>query len=211
MKFKDVFHQEPKANVIRNYILNALKSEGIALTQENENLVDANSSEILSKFMIEEALAYYEIDSITGLIKDQDEIHEIFVRANSGGVQASKSDLVFSTIVLEWPDADSNIERLIHQINKQGKFSFDKDFVIKCCLTFVGAGAKYDIQKLRGENGHKNLANITADWKKIADSLRSTVDFLERNGIISSNVLYSNNALIPIIYHAFQNGGVLES
>ena len=92
VKFKDVFHQEPKANVIRNYILNALKSEGIALTQENENLVDANSSEILSKFMIEEALAYYEIDSITGLIKDQDEIHEIFVRANSGGVQLSKSD-----------------------------------------------------------------------------------------------------------------------
>ena len=77
-------------------------------------------------------------------------------------------------------------------------------------MTFVGAGAKYDIQKLRGENGHKNLANITADWKKIADSLRSTVDFLERNGIISSNVLYSNNALIPIIYHAFQNGGVLD-
>jgi hypothetical protein len=210
VKFKDILHQEPKLNTIRNFMVKSLKDGGIKLAPQQETLVDDNASDIVTRFMIDEILAYNEIDSITGPIKDINEIYEIFVRANSGGVQLTKSDLVFSTIVLEWADADSNIEKLVRVLNRGGRFSFDNDFAIKSCLTFVGAGARYDIQKLRGQDGKVNLNKIKKSWDTISDSLKSVVDLLEANGISSDNVLYSNNALIPIAYFAFVNGGKIS-
>jgi uncharacterized protein with ParB-like and HNH nuclease domain len=75
-------------------------------------------------------LNYFTIDKEygdDGLTTDLDEILEIFVRINSGGQVLSKSDLMFSLMLMLSEEAADLIADLIESLNRKGRYDFDKD------------------------------------------------------------------------------------
>jgi uncharacterized protein with ParB-like and HNH nuclease domain len=174
-------------------------------TKKIEEIVEDNVALIKNLFAENELLFHYSIDSITKP-RSYDEVLEIFVRSNSGGTVLSKSDLMFSLIKLNWGTAEEDFEDLLSMINRQGTFSFDKDFILKASLVWLGKGAKYEVAKFKGNDGEKNLKEIQQKWPEIEKSFLWLQDFLAYARITSDTILPSYNALIPIIYYASLRG-----
>lgn len=145
----------------------------------------------------DELLNYFEIAK-----EDLEDILKIFIRVNSGGTVLSKPDLLFSTIVAIWADGREQIEELLKEINNKGdQFSFGNEYLMRCCLTLTDAPIVYKVNAFKAENVQK----IQAEWPKIADAVRKTVDLLVEFGF-SGSLLTSQNATIIIAYYIFKGG-----
>ena len=100
-------------------------------------------------FKMDEAITYQELDSIDNpTLYSEDDVVEVFIRANSGGTKLGKSDLLFSLLTANWEFADQRMDEFLESLNAHG-FSFDRDFVLKTCLVLLGQGARYEVQKFR--------------------------------------------------------------
>lgn len=200
---KNIVLSDDTSTKIKRDILDKMKDSGITVSQKIEEKVDENISKVKNYFTELELIYYYPIDSTVGKITEYDEILEIFIRVNSGGTILSKSDLMFSLIKISWDDAEEEFEELLTSMNKQGAFSFNKDFILKAALVLIEERAKYEIKKFKGQDGEQNLGKMKDSWQKIVESFNWLKDFLEYTRITSDMVLPSYNALIPIIYFAY--------
>ncbi len=100
-------------------------------------------------FFNESGIGYQELDSIDqATLYKEDDVVEIFIRANSGGTRLGKSDLLFSLLASTWDEADDKMEILLDELNMQG-FAFTRDFILKTCLTLIDQGARYEVDKFR--------------------------------------------------------------
>lgn len=125
------------------------------------------------------------------------DVLEVFVRVNSGGMVLTKSDLVFSTLVLSTPDMEKTFIELVDELNGGGEFEFDTDFIIKTSFVVFDKGAKYDVDKLRDE---EYIDKLREGIDRLRTSLLSTMEFLKTDAkILSKRFLKSDLALIPII------------
>jgi hypothetical protein len=147
----------------------------------------------------QDLINYCEVD------KDElEDILKIFVRVNSGGTVLNKTDLLFSTIVATWDDGRDQIENLLTQINERGDgFSFGVEYLMRCCLVLSDGPEAYRVNAFRSENVKK----IQAQWPKIAEAVKETVDLLVEFGF-SSSVLTSQNATIIVAYYIYKGGGL---
>src|SRR4030095_6894701 len=99
-----------------------------------------------------------------------------------------------------WEDADGEMESLIEDLN-QGGFAYDRDFVLKTCLTVLGKGARYDVGKFRDGTTKEE---IIKNWDKIATVIKTVRDFVvSKTYIRSDKALPSYLALIPLIYYRY--------
>jgi hypothetical protein len=73
-----------------------------------------------------------------------EEILEIFVRVNSGGLVLQKSDLLMSLLDLKWNDIQPELQRLVRDINESRPFDFTRDDVLKSLLLADGAETRFD-------------------------------------------------------------------
>ena len=73
-----------------------------------------------------------------------EEILEIFVRVNSGGLVLQKSDLLMSLLDLKWNDIQPELQRLVRDINESRPFDFTRDDVLKSLLLAHGAETRFD-------------------------------------------------------------------
>ena len=104
---------------------------------------------IRETFFNESGIGYQELDSIDQpTLYKEDDVVEIFIRANSGGTRLGKSDLLFSLLTSSWDEADDKMEILLDELNMQG-FAFSRDFILKTCLTLLHQGARYEVEKFR--------------------------------------------------------------
>jgi len=177
-------------------------SEGARLEQNLSNAFYAlNTDELLNCFTIDPE---YGED---GLSTSLDEVLEIFVRVNSGGEVLTKSDLMFSLMQLKWEGAADLIAGLCDRLNEQGRFEFDKDFVLKCALVCTGQGARYEVAKLRKKGV---LDGIREAFPRISDALIACVDFVVNTARFhDGRILGSYNTLIPFAYYCYLQGGKL--
>ena len=60
-----------------------------------------------------------------------EEILEIFVRVNSGGLVLQKSDLLMSLLDLKWNDIQPELYRSVDDINQARPFNITRDDVLK--------------------------------------------------------------------------------
>lgn len=198
IRFKDIVFSNEKYNKISKTIIASFPE---ALTRDSEEIIEDNISQIVKVFQTEEGLVYQELDSIDNPnAYKEDDVVEIFIRANSGGTKLGKSDLLFSLLTASWEDADVIMEELLEELNKTG-YEFNRDFVLKTCLTLLNEGAAYNVTKFRNDGTRKN---IIADWGKIADAIKDVKDFLSSKTYIRSDkALPSYLGLIPIIYFRY--------
>lgn len=153
------------------------------------------------EFVHDDNITFQELDGIDNPDAYRvDDIVEIFIRANSGGTRLGKSDLLFSLLTSSWDEADGEMESLLEDLN-QGGFAFDRDFVLKTCLTVLGKGARYEVDKFRDG---KTKDEIIAKWPQLSEAIKAVRDHLVSKTYIRNNkAMPSYLALIPLVYYRY--------
>lgn len=154
-------------------------------------------------FGTEENLVYQVVDSVDNSeLYTEDDIVEIFIRANSGGTPLGKSDLLFSLLTSSWDEADEQMEDLLDTLNKTG-YNFNRDFVLKTCLSIFGKGAAYNVEKFRDI---KTRLSIIDNWTLISEAIKDVKDFIYGKTFVKTDAtLPSYLVLIPLIYFRYHH------
>lgn len=181
-------------------IMSALiKKQNLVLSDEDRHKAVRNISLAKREIDQTEVIVYHQIDGT-----DEQKAHtfadvvEIFIRANSGGTTLNKSDLMFTLLTSEWEEADVEMEDFLTEINDNGRFNFNRDFVLKTAMSVLDQGAKYDVDKLRKPEVRKAIID---NWVGISESIKFVKDqVVEKTFIRSGKALLSYNALIPLVY-----------
>lgn len=199
VRFKDIVFQANKLDV--QIAKDVRKAAPDALSEADEEQLLLNIARARQEFVNDDNLNYQELDGIDNPDAYRlDDIVEIFIRANSGGTKLGKSDLLFSLLTSSWDEADGAMEVLLEDLN-QGGFAFDRDFVLKACLTTLGRGARYEVSKFRDG---KTKEEIVERWDDLADAIKSVRDFVvSKTYIRSDKAMPSYLALIPLIYYRY--------
>lgn len=199
MLFKSIVFDNRMANKIADSII---KAHPNTLSEQEQTRITDNIWKIQQVFCNNEVISYQELDSVDNPdTYTENDVVEIFIRANDGGTKLGKSDLLFSLLTSSWEDAEENMEELLEELNKNG-FAFGRDFILKTCLTLLGKGARYDVDKFR--DGQTKEAIVT-NWESISNAIKDVKDFLvSKTFIRSDKALTSYLALIPIIYYRYK-------
>ncbi len=195
VKFKDLIFTTKK----KRELLDGLKAAaGRALTVVELNKLDDHLDLVDRTFKMDEAVTYQELDSIDNpVLYTEDDVVEVFIRANSGGTKLGKSDLLFSLLSASWDVADEKMEGLLESLNQHG-FAFDRDFVLKTCLAILDHGARYEVQKFRKAGVREK---IEEKWDEIAKAIQDVLDFVRGKTFIQCDkALPSYLVLIPLVY-----------
>jgi hypothetical protein len=195
VRLKDIVFSADKPRVIADGI--AARAGRPLHTSEQDKIKD-HVDLIRETFFNESGISYQELDSIDQAnLYSEDDVVEIFIRANSGGTRLGKSDLLFSLLASSWEEADDKMEILLDELNAQG-FAFTRDFVLKTCLTLLDQGARYEVTKFRKD---KVRENIEEKWDNIAAAVKDVADFVQGSTFIRCDkALPSYLVLIPLVY-----------
>lgn len=198
VKFKDlVYDSKLDSHIVKG--LEARATEvGKTLTAAERDRLEENISRISRTFKQNDDLSYQELDSVDNPdLFTEDDVVEIFIRANAGGTRLGKSDLLFSLLASTWEYADEHVADLLEALDHRG-FSFERDFVLKTCLVLLNTGAQYEVEKFRRPGVREE---IEARWTSIAEALKAVVDFTKSRTFLRCDAaLPTNNVLIPLVY-----------
>jgi hypothetical protein len=195
IKFKNlVFAKEDMLTVAQNVIRSANRE----LTEPEEQKVSKHIALVFKAFHSNDGIGYQELDSIENEeLYTEDDVVEVFIRANSGGTKLGKSDLLFSLLTSTWDNADDDMEALLEELNRHG-FAFTRDFMLKTCLTLLNHGARYEVHKFRKPGVREE---IEGKWDDIAKATKAVLDFVRGKTFIRCDkALPSYLVLIPLIY-----------
>ena len=196
LKFKDLIFTTNKK---KRHRINTIKeAAGRELTGGELDKIDDHLDLIDHTFKMNEAITYQELDNIDNeTLYTEDDVVEVFIRANSGGTKLGKSDLLFSLLNASWSFADERMDDLLDSLNRHG-FAFDRDFVLKTCLVLLGQGARYEVDKFRKEGVRED---IETKWDGIAEAIQDVLDFIrEKTFSQCDRAIPSYLVLIPLIY-----------
>lgn len=202
VKFKEVVFTDKKNKEIRSWI-SELASD--AISPENEDRIEENIEQIRNVFCTQENILYQVIDSIDKPdTYSENDVVEIFIRANSGGTPLNKSDLMFSLLVSSWDDVENRMSELLLEINATG-YKFTRDFILKTFLVLLDKGARYNVRKFREEGTRER---IEQEWDDITDSIRAVKDYIYGSTFLKTDkTIPSYLSLIPLIYFRYHFKG----
>ena len=206
VKFKELVFTSEKKRVVKARLAQAASTE---LTSDEIDKLEDTLDVVDRTFKMEDTITYQVLDSIDNpSLYGEDDVVEVFIRANSGGTRLSKSDLLFSLLTASWEFADESMEDLLDSLNARG-FSFDRDFVLKTCLVLLGQGARYEVAKFR-KPGIRS--EIESKWDQIKEAIQDVQDYVSGSTFIRCDkALPTYLVLVPLIYmryhyrHAWRN------
>jgi uncharacterized protein with ParB-like and HNH nuclease domain len=167
------------------------------LSQGEEVKISKHVGIIFKTFQGDDGIAYQELDSTENDVYGEDDVVEIFIRANSGGTKLGKSDLLFSLLNATWDYANDEMEELLSALNRTG-FAFNRDFILKTCLTLLNTGARYQVSKFRTQGVREE---IEQKWSSITGAVKDVLDFVVGKTFIRCDkAMPSYLALIPLVY-----------
>jgi hypothetical protein len=177
------------------------KAQKLELTEgESERITDIyiRCATILGN---SKSLQVITVDEDPSHVTPIEEILEIFVRVNSGGLVLQKSDLLMSLLDLKWNDIQPQLQRLVRDINESRPFAFTRDDVLKSLLLADGAETRFD-KLVKDRNQVEQLASrlpsyipaVRRAWELIGcilmDNCRIYSERFFRGG---------HNALLPFV------------
>ncbi|MGL4850373.1 MAG: GmrSD restriction endonuclease domain-containing protein [Clostridium sp.] len=197
VKVKDIVNCT-KVREFSRKLIKDLKDKGILLDEDKKDLIEETVVEMNDVFSRQEIISYQELDSVDNEdIYKENDIVEIFIRANSGGTTLEKSDLLFALLTANIEEIEERLEELIKDLNSAG-YNFTRDVVLKMCLCIIGAGAKYDVSKFRSND---NLKKIDENWDEISNAIKCVKDFIfEKTYLRCDKTLSAYTPLIPLVY-----------
>lgn len=197
IKFKDIVLTDKRQREIQQEIIDGAPD----LNDAQIDRIEDNVGLIREVFCTQDNILYQLVDSIDRpKAYGEEDIVEIFIRANSGGTFLGKSDLLFSLLTASWEDADEKMTEILEDINRTG-YKFNRDFILKTCLVLLNKGARYDVEKFR----HSGIRDqIMSDWDKIADAIKGVKDFIYGNTFLKTDkTIPSYLSLVPLIYFRY--------
>ena len=200
IKFKDIVFNDKEYYEIAEEYIDQIGRDDL---NSGEKIIRDNIAKVVKKFSTDDNIIYQELDSIDYPERySENDIVEIFIRANSGGTQLGKSDMLFSLLTVDWKEFEENMEALLEELNKTG-YKFSRDFILKTSLVLIGAGARYDVNKFRKKD---NLDTIRGEWDNISNAIKDVKDFIYGETFIRTDkALTSYLALIPMIYSRYHH------
>ncbi len=153
-------------------------------------------TQLYSVIHIEKLVNYYLQEE-----QEPDEVLEVFIRTNSGGVPLSFSDLLMSIASANWKkiDARKEIDKLVFEIYDIG-FIIDKDFILKSCLVLFVDDIRFQLKNFT----YENISKFESNWKRIRESITSAFMLFKSLGF-NNQTFRAKNAAIPIIYYIYYN------
>lgn len=180
---EDEFCDEISAIVDRMNIIN-----------EYKNTATKTLKKLYKAVRVSKKIHYYQEDT-----QSLDKVIDIFIRANSGGVPLSFSDLVMSVLVGKWKDAGDEIDDLIKLLFAEYGFSVNRDFILKSCLMICSKDIKFRVSNFTDEF----IEDVKNNFDNISDSIIKVCKFLNQIGI-TDNILRAKYAMLPIIYYVYK-------
>lgn len=199
-------HYMPIQELIK---INPVHAATAALKKAQElKLTDGESERIAGIFIRcaailgnSKSLQVITIDEDPSHVTPIEEILEVFVRVNSGGLVLQKSDLLMSLLDLKWNDIQPELQKLVRDINESRPFAFTRDDVLKSLLLADGAETRFD-----------KLVNDRKQVEQLALRLPSHVSVARRAWELLGCILMDNcriyserffrgghNALLPFV------------
>lgn len=198
LKFKDLVFSTENVHAATRNVLKAIRQD---LSESDKNRIGEHIAIIFQTFRDDDGISYQELDSIENpRLYTEDDVVEVFIRANSGGTKLGKSDLLFALLANSWEEATDEMEALLDTLNRQG-FLFERDFILKTCLALLDQGARYEVTKFRA---HGVRESIEARWDDIAAAITDVLDYIKGKTFVKCDkALPSYNVLIPLIYFRY--------
>lgn len=136
------------------------------------------------------------------LIKDKDfddDVLEMFVRFNQGGLPLTKSDLIFSTLKLQWKDGGTEFEDLAEDTG------ISKDLLLKTLMVVSGFPADTGIQKVKDK-----IRLLKENFEAFKETIQQFHDKVKKLTEQYGRIYRKFNFLIPAVYYFFVNPGKLQ-
>lgn len=190
-------------------IQDKLQAAGVSHSAINRKYIEQNLSELWRAVHQRDTINYYELDS-----KHSDNVLDIFIRANEGGTQLGKEEMLLSMATAKWSegtnsiDARKKITALVDKLNgedAQAGFDFNIGFILRNLLTASELSSKYDIQNFSDEN-LQQMKEVFED-PDFEDALFDTLDLVDSYGL-DGHAVSSTVSLIPIVYFFYNNDDI---
>ncbi len=111
--------------------------------------------------------------------KNLNQVLNIFIRVNSGGVKLSYSDLLMSILTASFSsDIRERMNELVDALKDQGFSKMEQDQVLKTCLLLIGKDTTFELKNFNKQN----IKEIEDNWEKITDSIYSAAELLKTFG-----------------------------
>lgn len=200
-------HSPKNAEELSDEINEALDVCGIdkADTQaqkDRQRLVRRNIGQLVSLLREEKHFWVEELDGVANTYS-YSKIRDIFVRVNSGGTKLSASDLMFAAMKEGWADIEANIEEVVEMLNDK-RFTFDKDFVIKCLAVALDRGAILKPEEMSDAEAEAFSSDIENNWPRIEAAFQELRDFvLSELCLMGDKVIRSYSSFNPLFDYLY--------
>ncbi len=136
-----------------------------------------------------------------------EEILEVFVRVNSGGLVLQKSDLLMSLLDLKWNDIQPDLYRAVNQINDSRPFYITRDDVLKSLLLARGSETRFDRLVADRDRVEKLAADLPQSLPAVQRAWQSLTLLLLDECKITSERFFrgGHNSLLPFVTHFIWN------
>ena len=156
---------------------------------------------VYNTFCVSKIINYYlEEDN------ELDKVVDIFVRANSGGVPLSFSEMVMSKIVSEWSEARSYFDGLVSLIRNETRIEITHEFILKCFLYLFSEDIRFKITNI----DNTLIDNIKKHMDDVRCVIESTCMFALSIGL-NDEVIRSKYSLLPVLYYSYITGKKLNN
>lgn len=151
-------------------------------------------------------ITYYEVDN-----DSEEEVLDIFIRANQGGTQLSKPDMVLSIATSNWTNSEPEISArdevrdYISELNKRdvrGSETIDVRIVLKYLLAAIGSSTVFTYKNFNNEEQLERLKQTWLD-DKFKNSFDKTLNLVDSFNLTLSNL--GTNCLLPVFYYLYNN------
>ncbi|WP_049969775.1 DUF262 domain-containing protein [Haladaptatus cibarius] len=145
--------------------------------------------------------------------ENHDRVLDIFIRANEGGTQLSKTEILLSIITSQWADGNEDgidaREELTHFVDRlndrheEANFKFDVSLVLRGLLLLSDVSAGYSLKSFDEETAQV----MKNHWEQggVREALIRAIDLLVEFGF-NKQRLTSIRAPLPIAYYFYKNG-----
>ena len=196
-----------KINPVNAAVAALTKAQELELTEEESKRITDIYIRCATILGNSKSLQVITVDEDPSHVTPIEEILEIFVRVNSGGLVLQKSDLLMSLLDLKWNDIQPELQGLVRDINESRPFKFTRDDVLKSLLLADGAETRF--------------GNLVRDRKRVEDLASRLPSYIpdvkrawEHLGIILMDncCIYSerffrrgHNSLLPFVLFLSKN------
>jgi hypothetical protein len=188
-------------------VLERLEYAGVDQSTINEKYIKQNLDALWDAVHKRPVINFYETEK-----QDSDRILNVFIRANEGGKQLGKDEVLLSMATAEWSqsdppiDARQEITNLVDELNGYrdiSGFGFDISFILKNLLCVSEQSMAYKIEHFIDGNVLSEMKNTWTD-DDFENSLFRTLELIESYGFDGHSVT-SSVCLMPIVYFIYKN------